>query len=77
MGEWISVKDRLPELELAEAKANDIDILRCLAFIKNRRAQNGAYVGQAWFDGEYFIDSDCIILDVTHWMPLPEPPKED
>ena len=60
--EWISVKERLPEVEA--------DIL--------------AYIGEGSFvvcwmthDGywqcpAYLMDKD----DVTHWMPLPEPPKE-
>lgn len=60
---WISVKERLPEVEA--------DIL--------------AYIGEGSFvvcwmthDGywqcpAYLMDKD----DVTHWMPLPEPPKEE
>ena len=74
---WISVKDRLPDLELVEAKANDFDLYACLATIKNERARNGRYVGKAWYDGELFMDSDFVDItyDVTHWMPLPEPPK--
>ena len=63
MNEWISVKERLPEVEA--------DIL--------------AYIGEGSFvvcwmthDGywqcpAYLMDKD----DVTHWMPLPEPPKEE
>ena len=59
---WISVKERLPEVEA--------DIL--------------AYIGEGSFvvcwmthDGywqcpAYLMDKD----DVTHWMPLPRPPKE-
>lgn len=60
---WISVKERLPEVEA--------DIL--------------AYIGEGSFvvcwmthDGywqcpAYLMDKD----DVTHWMPLPEPPNEE
>lgn len=60
---WISVKERLPEVEA--------DIL--------------AYIGEGGFvvcwmthDGywqcpAYLMDKD----DVTHWQPLPEPPKEE
>ena len=60
---WISVKEQLPEVEA--------DIL--------------AYIGEGSFvvcwmthDGywqcpAYLMDKD----DVTHWMPLPEPPKEE
>ena len=75
--EWISVKDRLPDLELVEAKANDWDLYPCLATIKNDRAKDGRYVGKAWYDGKGFMDADCVDItyEVTHWMPLPQPPK--
>lgn len=61
--EWISVKERLPKVEA--------DIL--------------AYIGEGSFvvcwmthDGywqcpAYLMDKD----EVTHWMPLPEPPNEE
>ena len=75
--EWIPVTERLPDLELVEAKVDDFDLYACLATIKNDRARNGRYVGKAWYDGERFMDSDCVDItyNVTHWMPLPEPPK--
>jgi hypothetical protein len=74
---WIPVTERLPDLELAEAKAYDFDLYACLATIKNNRARNGRYVGKVWWDGEIFINADCtdVTHDVTHWMPLPEPAK--
>lgn len=76
--EWILVKERKPDLELVEAKGDDFDLYACLATIKNDRARNGRYVGKAWYDGERFMDSDCVDItyNVTHWMPLPEPPME-
>ena len=60
---WISVKDAMP--------ANDDDVL----------IWNGAYcdIGNA-YDGEdgreFFVDSPES-REVTHWMPLPKPPKEE
>jgi hypothetical protein len=62
--EWISVKDRLPE-------SNDTHLI--IAGVTK------------WYDVcHYDLDRgvwyDCIDYDdvdgVTHWMPLPEPPKE-
>ena len=50
--EWISVKDRLPDLELVEAKTFDWDLYPCLVTIKNERAMGGRYVGKAWYDGK-------------------------
>ena len=75
--EWISVKERKPDLELVEAKGDDFDLYACLATIKNDRARNGRYVGKVWYDGEQFMDSDCVDItyNVTHWTPLPQPPK--
>ena len=75
--EWISVKERKPDLELVEAKGDDFDLYACLVTIKNDRARNGRYVGKAWYNGERFVDSDCVDIthNVTHWMHLPQPPK--
>jgi len=59
-GEWISVKERLP--------AVGETVLMCYRHhnkyeIVTARFVNGGFIG--------FWDAD-----VTHWMPLPEPPKE-
>lgn len=74
---WISVTERLPDLELTEAKQEDADVYPCLATIKHRMARGGRYVSKVWYDGELFTNGDCFDLtdEVTHWMPLPEPPK--
>ena len=67
--EWISVKDRLPEGE-------------CLAvcMLIGRPAYKEmlvGYVGEdAMCESGYICESDGEMLpDVTHWMPLPQPPK--
>ena len=74
--EWISVKDRLPDLELSNAKANDMDLFPCLCVIQHKRAKNGRYVTKLWYTGEGFIDGNNVYCDeVTHWMPIPQPPK--
>lgn len=72
---WISVKDRLPDLELVEVKTNDTELYPCLAVIKNECARNGKFVGKVWYDGECFMNGIGEIEVVTHWMPLPEPPE--
>lgn len=62
--EWISVKDRLPEVRLIvlayESPTNDISF----AF-RERGSEN-------------FVDCDSgyYLNTVTHWMPLPKPPEE-
>ena len=61
MSEWISVKDRLPEY-------GDGNVL--IAY-----KQGGIYI-DSW-DEEYEEWDDAgIDDDITHWMPLPEPPKD-
>ena len=61
LGKWISVKDRLPEEGV------------CLGC-------HGSSVGiYGYVFGEWFDEDDCICGEgyVTHWMPLPKPPKEE
>ena len=61
--EWISVKDRLPEKK-NEAYLCSLD--SCL-FPGSQYISIRAFCG----DGEWDANGT-----VTHWMPLPEPPKE-
>ena len=67
--QWISVEDRLPEPEkdviiLDKSKRIDID---CLS--------NDGEGGYFWWKSGYTIwcDDD----EITHWMPIPELPKEE
>lgn len=64
--EWISVKDRLPENRIIEV-------------ICVRKTKTDSYysIPLTWRgDGFYFfLDKYNLISDITHWMPLPEPPK--
>lgn len=64
---WISVEDRLPEpLEY---------VLVYMPGEKPFQTVREAYLGQSgrWFAGFYDRDQS----EVTHWMPMPEPPKEE
>lgn len=56
---WISVKDKLPEFE-AEV----------IVYVKNQGIFFGAYADKVWWRTYTKISGQ-----VTHWMPLPEPPK--
>lgn len=58
---WVSVKDRLPD-EGEEAYM----------------VTDGKYVNITEFDWEEdcFLEIPaCALVNITHWMPLPEPPK--
>lgn len=62
--EWISVKDRLPE-----------EKVDCIVHYKHAYCDNDDYwaIGMCFYDGEKFQFGPA--YKVTHWMPLPEPPK--
>lgn len=60
--EWISVKDRLPD--------NNDEVLMFIC---------GVHVlGYVDINGEWYndVDEKEFSGSVTHWMPLPDPPKE-
>lgn len=60
MDKWISAKDRLPEEDV-----------RVLVYLKSTRSYTK-------IDTDRLLDGIWVRWgkDVTHWMPLPEPPKE-
>ena len=72
--QWISVKDRLPEEDVAVLVYGEVlndppDIIGV------RRRYNGDQEWKhTWESEDGFIYSED---DVTHWMPLPAPPKEE
>ena len=79
--EWISVNDRLPEEDgyyLVFVQGYYAKCVRTLNF-----AKDGRKVDEFDFDEDaknvwYRYDSEygyVTVEDVTHWMPLPQPPK--
>lgn len=68
--QWISVKDRLPE-----------DMKPVLVFMPTKAGgliETGILINKVWRWGHWEDLSDDEIpghLEVTHWMPLPEPPE--
>ena len=62
--EWISVKDRLPGKNV-----------NCIVHYKHAYCNNDGYwaIECCFYDGEKFQIG--LAYKVTHWMPLPEPPK--
>ena len=66
MSEWTSVDNNLPD--------DDTEVMVC-------REGNGFWWGVITKEsnGYFYVrhgDSFKAVYDVTHWMPLPEPPKE-
>ena len=61
---WISVTERLPE-PYFDVLSTDGESVGIASYQKK-----GGY----WLGSDVFYDAH---VAVTHWMPLPEPPKED
>lgn len=68
-GEWISVDDRLPELLQ--------DVLCYRGNFKGDLMNTYTYLGQGMWKDDYGINYSTEEDGITHWMPLPTPPKED
>ena len=62
--EWISVKDRLPE-----------EKVNCIVHYRHAYCDDDDYwaIGICFYDGEKFQINPA--YKVTHWMPMPNPPK--
>ena len=81
---WISVKKKLPEkpgqyLTVSNSFAGP-KLIKTLMFVKDLRGMDPYALERTSQPGWYEWDSEYGYYEydtVTHWMPLPEPPKED
>lgn len=89
MTDWISVKDRLPEEEQDVLMyTSEIEIYG--RHKEKKHLQHDIYRG--YYEDGQWLTSYCYgceyiykmnekypneLIEVTHWMPLPEPPKEE
>lgn len=85
---WISVEERLPEKDgdyfcycpVLNIGGKDIPRYEVYGFTLHAeefydlKMTGHKGVAWYWYDGEYGY---CATKAVTHWMPLPEPPKEE
>ena len=72
---WIRVHDRLPE-------TNDLGVAHILAYDRYEGAVSAYFLDESanYVGGSnVFVkgNSSAILHKVTHWQPLPDPPKED
>ena len=77
--EWISVSDRLPNVDKTTSNYEKIGVIAyCKGWSKPqyRIYERTLVRGKKVYRWKYHWDriSD---ENITHWMPLPEPPKED
>lgn len=72
VNQWINVNDRLPDetevtvlIWIKEGKADGIEISDC------------CHIAYWVKDSKKFCDIDWNVINgITHWMPMPEPPKD-
>lgn len=67
--EWTSVKDKLPEL-IYGASSDYV-----LVYILTGGHSIAYYTKDGWAYGYGDLMNSSDIKNLTHWMPLPEPPK--
>ena len=65
-GQWRSVKDELPEID------KEVVVVYSPLLTPNFIEKAIAY-----FDGEDWYTHDGEHIRPTHWMPIPEPPKDE
>ena len=80
--QWIPVSERLPEKDgrylVVKISFNNTFWPEVASFAKDGRKVDKYDFHRGWKNVWYYYDSEwghITIGDVTHWMPLPEPPK--
>lgn len=59
-GRWIAVEAGMPD--------SDTDVIVCT---EDQHVESGFHDGRVW----RWVSAQQIEIDVTHWMPFPEPPE--
>ena len=77
--EWINVKDRLPDVDKTESQFETTTVIAFAsdgrvrpmmyerAYVRGKTVRRWKWIWDRLYDGD----------KTTHWMPLPEPPKEE
>ncbi|UNK04755.1 DUF551 domain-containing protein [Psychrobacter raelei] len=74
MNNWISVKDRLPDMHKRVLIKGDATYVAGRAPTSNQNDDWGIKGDWYWsIVSDFWIDAHMI----THWQPLPEPPRGD
>ena len=81
MSNWISVKDRLPEIDSTGRGWGDHRVSKSVRVLCACKQKSGkVFVKEGYYElWDYSQNPDWkipgTINSVTHWMPLPEPPE--
>jgi hypothetical protein len=82
--EWIKCSERLPKINspVVVARISDNDGKPCLDSGVAALQPNNGWIGLGVFyrpkiDAGTIYQNDFSVMDVTHWMPLPKPPKQE
>ena len=75
VGKWIPVTERLPEIDEKHHCSKDVLVYLDGGYMAFSALEENIF-GQTWFECERHPDVEEE-MKVTHWMPLPEPPKVD
>ena len=73
MNEWIDINDRLPPEP--ENRTGPSSVKTVLFLTDHGKITTGYYCG----NNRYFLDNQVFAWNkrnITHWMPLPDPPKK-
>ena len=71
---WISVKDRLPEIDIDDPKPVPVLVYEYGYICVGQYGARSKYFDH--FAKEFYVDGEAS-TGVTHWMPLPSPPEEE
>jgi hypothetical protein len=82
--EWIKCSDKMPKINspVVVARISDNDGKPCLDSGVAALQPNNGWIGLGVFyrpkiDAGTIYQNDFSVMDVTHWMPLPKPPKQE
>lgn len=73
MSEWIKCSERMP-LELSDEHTDAVDVIVTDGEMVGVCECRSGYMPYPWVEWSNYGDIDA--KQITHWMPLPEPPTE-
>jgi hypothetical protein len=69
---WIPCSERLPEKDKSY-----ITYAETTKYCTHNEIPEELRINVLYFNGEEWYDEECIYYNVTHYMPLPEPPEKE